>query len=292
MRIAILVTRNYGYSWLIHQLINRRTHDRFAVFETTRLVRGKKGLGTAWYLLRKSCLTYLVCRAAEALVIGLLSRSPLWRLNPFMRAFDLDWVCQSHGIPHVRIPDLFADVTTARRIRDFQPELLMSLTAQRIRKPLFGVAPKGIINVHLGRLPEYRGIAPYVWALSQGRQHLGVSVHRIGSESLDTGDLVGVRNVVVPVGTSIAGAFLRCVVEASRVVSEILDQISDDCILGEKQQKGTYYGWPKGHTMRALRKRGYRWFGISDLWRTIGDCRAEEAGRESICESDLEQKTC
>ncbi len=291
MKIALLVSRNYGYNWLIHRITGPSSHHEFAVFESAFLVKGKGTCWAAWHLLKKSCPSYLAVRAAESVAMWLAASPPLCWLAPGTRAFDLDWVCRSRGIQHYRTRNLCSDASIDR-IRAYRPDLIVSLTAQRIRSSLLALPLRGTINVHMGVLPDYRGIAPYVWAMSHGGHRLGVSVHYIRSEGMDTGDLLCVRPVSVPIGASIAGAFLRCVSEAECVLAAVLDQMESGNSSATKQGTGSYFGWPRRSTMRALRKRKYRCIKASDLvgiLRPRRRCHVESLGphtavlREEAC---------
>lgn len=51
-------------------------------------------------------------------------------------------------------------------------------------------APRlGSINLHSGRVPDYRGSAPAFWELYNGENEVGVTVHRVAT-ALDAGDVV------------------------------------------------------------------------------------------------------
>jgi methionyl-tRNA formyltransferase len=60
---------------------------------------------------------------------------------------------------------------------------------QIIRKNLRSAAPMGFINCHAGALPFYRGRNPINWALINGEDRIGVTVHFV-DEGIDTGDII------------------------------------------------------------------------------------------------------
>ena len=47
----------------------------------------------------------------------------------------------------------------------------------------------GVINIHPGWLPSYRGSLSYFWALKNGEDKAGVSIHWM-DEGLDTGAII------------------------------------------------------------------------------------------------------
>jgi methionyl-tRNA formyltransferase len=50
--------------------------------------------------------------------------------------------------------------------------------------------PHGILNVHGGELPRYRGNAPIAWAILQGEQRVGLTIHLMVPEEVDAGPIV------------------------------------------------------------------------------------------------------
>lgn len=49
--------------------------------------------------------------------------------------------------------------------------------------------PHGVLNVHCGDLPEYRGNAILNWAILRGEQEIVVSAHKMVAGELDVGDI-------------------------------------------------------------------------------------------------------
>jgi peptidoglycan/xylan/chitin deacetylase (PgdA/CDA1 family) len=93
--------------------------------------------------------------------------------------------------PNVRLLDVHdingADVV--EHVRTFAPDLGVSLAAPILRPPLFEVPRLGTINLHKGRVPEYRGMPPAFWELWNDEAEVGCTVHRVAA-GLDTGEVV------------------------------------------------------------------------------------------------------
>jgi len=60
-------------------------------------------------------------------------------------------------------------------------------------KQLSGV-PKGIYNIHFGRLPQYKGPSPVFWQLKKGEPQLGLAIHVL-TNKLDSGAIVWEQNI-------------------------------------------------------------------------------------------------
>ena len=48
----------------------------------------------------------------------------------------------------------------------------------------------GVLNVHGGDLPRYRGNACQAWAILNGEKHIGLCIHRMIGGELDSGDII------------------------------------------------------------------------------------------------------
>jgi methionyl-tRNA formyltransferase len=92
------------------------------------------------------------------------------------------------------LPDL-APTGGAARLLDFAPDLVLSLRFSLIfRQGLIARIPQGIINVHPGRLPGYRGLYAPFWQALAGEPEFGCTVHFVDAR-IDTGPVIGEARV-------------------------------------------------------------------------------------------------
>lgn len=76
------------------------------------------------------------------------------------------------------------------RLKKYKVDLNVSMSFdQIIKNELISFAPKGFINCHAGALPFYRGRNVLNWALINGENEFGITVHYI-DEGIDTGDII------------------------------------------------------------------------------------------------------
>lgn len=60
-----------------------------------------------------------------------------------------------------------------------------------------------VLNVHLAPLPRYRGRHPLPWALINGEDTFGVTIHQM-TDVIDGGDIYWQRQISIPAGISVA----------------------------------------------------------------------------------------
>lgn len=79
----------------------------------------------------------------------------------------------------------------AARLLDFAPDLVLSLRFSLIfGQALIARIPQGIINVHPGTLPGYRGLYAPFWQALAGEPEFGCTVHIVDA-GIDTGPVIG-----------------------------------------------------------------------------------------------------
>lgn len=72
-----------------------------------------------------------------------------------------------------------------------------------ISKSLLSKVPGGFIGIHGSLLPNYRGFAPFVWALINGERRTGVSLFYF-ADGIDTGDIIDQKELKIGENTTIA----------------------------------------------------------------------------------------
>lgn len=72
----------------------------------------------------------------------------------------------------------------------FNADIFVSMSFNQIlRSDIINMPPRGFINCHAGALPFYRGRNPLNWALINGENEFGITVHYV-DEGIDTGDII------------------------------------------------------------------------------------------------------
>jgi methionyl-tRNA formyltransferase len=79
------------------------------------------------------------------------------------------------------------------RIRAAKADLILSLQWRRILRPaLCKLAQNGAVNLHNAPLPLLRGCDPFSWAIHDGLQWMGVTLHQV-DQGVDTGPILAQR---------------------------------------------------------------------------------------------------
>jgi methionyl-tRNA formyltransferase len=140
----------------------------------------------------------------------------------------------------------------AESIRALQPDVLLiyggGIVSARILQ-----AARVALNVHAGKLPEYRGVHSALFALAQGRpDHVGVTVH-VAEASLDSGPIAAWRPF--PVDRVSSMPELRCHLcrEGMSAAIEVIREIGESGVDPDAQTGGARPRRAKDITAETIR---------------------------------------
>ena len=87
-------------------------------------------------------------------------------------------------------PENFREEETVETLRNLKPDVIAVVAYGRILpQKVLDVPPLGCINIHASLLPQYRGSAPYQWAVLDGCEKTGVSAQYMALK-MDAGDVI------------------------------------------------------------------------------------------------------
>ena len=134
-------------------------------------------------------------------------------------------VALEHGIP-VFQPENFREEETVQQLRDLKPDICAVVAYGRILpQKVLDIPTFGCINIHASILPQYRGSAPYQWAVLDGLKETGVTAMYLCRE-MDAGDIIEVSKT--PIGENeTAGELLdRLAVLGADLLSKTLSRFA------------------------------------------------------------------
>ena len=151
-----------------------------------------------------------------------------------MVASPVKEVALSAGIP-VYQPENFWEEEEVQTLAALQPDVIAVVAYGRILPQRVLDIPKlGCVNIHASLLPQYRGSAPYQWAVLDGLKETGVTAQHMAAK-MDAGDIIDVAKT--PIGEN-------------ETAGELLDRLA---VLGAdllcrtltKFENGTAVGMPQ-----------------------------------------------
>jgi methionyl-tRNA formyltransferase len=110
-------------------------------------------------------------------------------------------------------------------LRRLRCDLGISVGNRVIQPDVFSVPGLGTINLHHGRLPDYRGGPPAFWELYEGEAEMGVSVHWVDAH-LDHGPIVATTAVPVLDGDDPKTLMERAYTVDAEIVAKAVEAIA------------------------------------------------------------------
>lgn len=161
------------------------------------------------------------------------------------------------GMPHpddwVPLADLHAD-GGARTLLDFRPDIVVSARFSLIfPQRVIDAVPRGIVNVHPGMLPGYRGLFAPFWQILHKEPELGCTVHVV-DRGIDTGPILGIARVPFDPARSLmwhtAALYRGGVRIAAGAAASLARGIAPDA--ARQPAAGAYYRFPSAEDFAAL----------------------------------------
>ncbi|MCB1644984.1 MAG: formyl transferase [Pseudomonadales bacterium] len=155
-------------------------------------------------------------------------------------------------------------------LTSFRPDLMVSVRYGKIlRQACLGFPGYGVINLHSGRLPDYRGVMATFRAMLAGEKTIGATLHYIDDDSVDTGRIIGMTDIPV----NYAGSYLHNVLALYHDGVELILTTIADIAKGEsprtltQRNGGNYYSFPDQPALDAFSARGLRLFDHEEVIR-------------------------
>ena len=142
----------------------------------------------------------------------------------------------AHSIP-VFQPENFREDATVEELAALQPDVCAVVAYGRILpQRVLDIPTKGCVNIHASLLPQYRGSAPYQWAVLDGCKETGVTAQHMALK-MDAGDIIDVAKT--PIGENeTAGELLdRLAVLGADLLSSVLTRFAEGNVAGTAQDE-------------------------------------------------------
>jgi methionyl-tRNA formyltransferase len=141
-----------------------------------------------------------------------------------------------HEVPHINHPHVL-DL-----VNKLDPDLITVFGTSLIRGELLGKGRRGMVNLHGGLSPHYRGADGTFWALYNEEPHrVGCTIHYI-DRGIDTGRLIAHVCPEVRDGDDELTLFWRGVRDSAEVYAELTDRLERGERLGAAQrERGRLY---------------------------------------------------
>lgn len=155
------------------------------------------------------------------------------------------------------------DPAFVRSITESGIDVIVSVAAPEVfRAPLLAAPRLGCINIHSGRLPQYRGMMPTFWQMRAGEPCATVTIHEM-AERLDAGGVIATLDFPLQPRDSLD----RVITGTKRAGAELMIRtlLAFDPLTGKRPAAtpmdvatGSYFRFPDPRSVAEFRARGHR----------------------------------
>lgn len=256
MKITILANRDVASCLAVNYLVRGLPQDRLTLFLSSRV--GSKPLASPLQHLK-----FVEQDLFNRLLFPLLPRG--LEQQGELLGFD-----QLGELLAGRLTDL-NDINLPSGLAVFagsEPELVLSIRYGHILKEdALGVPEHGVLNLHSGRLPDYKGVMATFWALLNGEPTIGTTLHYIDDRSIDTGRIVATTSLPVNRDRSYLWHVLSLYRDGCKEMVSAVNTIRSRGATPATEQGtgGNYFTFPTEAHLREFTAQGWRLFDPDDI---------------------------
>ncbi len=137
--------------------------------------------------------------------------------------------------------------------KNWQIDLAVSVTYDKIIKDWFIKKCRRIINIHNSPLPKYRGVSPINWALKNNEKIHGVTIHEI-TPGIDDGPIWGqTKFSIYPEFDEVIDVYKRCLDFGWTLFKTIMPLINQIKPITQSNSQASYYDLSKNKLLGERR---------------------------------------
>jgi methionyl-tRNA formyltransferase len=125
------------------------------------------------------------------------------------------------------------------------PQLGVICSYSRILwKELIDLFPMGVVNIHGGKLPEYRGASTLQWAIINGEESTAATLHFV-DEGVDTGPIIDSAEVVIETHDSALSVLGKLLNASASLLDIWLPSLLQGKVSSCPQDESKAHVWPR-----------------------------------------------
>ena len=143
-----------------------------------------------------------------------------------------------------------------------EPDLVISIRYGCIlATDALSIPTKGVLNLHSGRLPEYRGVMATFRAMLAGDNNLCSTLHWVDDATIDTGRIISIQSHRREPDQCYLANTIGLYPAGCTAILEAVDMIEggQEPDAQAPDTKGSYYSFPDQGCLKAFAQAGHHW---------------------------------
>jgi methionyl-tRNA formyltransferase len=154
------------------------------------------------------------------------------------------------------------------QVNEFTPELIVSIRFGLILQSAVIELPKfGVINLHSGELPTYRGVMATFRAMQQNATECGTTLHYINDNGIDSGEIISISKQTLDYQRSYLYNTLSLYETGINDMVNAISMIekSGKCESYSADSQGNYFSFPCEQELIDFQQRGLKLYEYQDV---------------------------
>lgn len=156
------------------------------------------------------------------------------------------------------------------KLRHTKPDLIISIRYGLILKDAAITIPRfGVINLHSGLLPAYRGVMATFWSMLNGEEDIGCTLHYIEDSQIDSGRIIATTGLKVDKKRSYLWHVLTLYEQGVTAIASSVELIDAEEVIASSAQAsgGEYYSFPTMQNLQDFESLGLVLFNESEIFQ-------------------------
>lgn len=159
-------------------------------------------------------------------------------------------------------------------LADLSPDLIISIRyGQILKEAVINLPRKGVLNLHSGILPKYKGVMATFWALKNNDSEVGTTLHTIENGSIDTGRIIKTSKMKSRADKSYLWHVLELYKQGSLDIMAAIESLERGELLHSEAQEESdlYFTFPTEIECNDFEKSGFNIVDEQDYMTFIKD---------------------
>lgn len=145
-------------------------------------------------------------------------------------------------------------------IKNFSPDLFISIRFGKIfKEEIINIPKLGILNLHSGILPDYRGIMGTLHSIKEGNKKIGCTLHTIPNSGIDTGEIIEIATLEVSLKKSLFWHIIQLYPLGANLIVKALENLEQNIAFKSQEQNlaiGSYFSVPTKSDFDEIKNLG------------------------------------
>ncbi|PWK53686.1 formyl transferase [Pleionea mediterranea] len=149
-----------------------------------------------------------------------------------------------------------------------QPDLIISIRYGVIlNNAVIQQSRLGVLNLHSGKLPDYRGVMATFWAMLNSEAYAGTTLHYIQNSRIDEGDIIASTELAIDNNKSYLWHLLELYPDGCEAILTAVKRIeqSESIITRPQPDTGHYYSYPTIDDLELFKNKGLKLYDATEV---------------------------